>query len=384
MSADDSERKRARPPVSSQGIDALLERWVSELERDDPWSEARVEAPRGKNRANVERPSPLEETRVPPEREAPEEHAPKAHAPVKRAPAETPPHATEKVRAIRAARAEIRVQGSVVTVPQNSPVAVERTRERLVHRGTVAIRGPCAPSRAELVGLGVTEPQARALEFVLAWFGSPLDALSGGIHGGPGPGWGSWPLSGELLGRALSRWKGSDPSNFEASIGRFGIDVLDDGEGPPELSVLSVEEGHPVHGREALALLEDDVRLFAALARAGRERGAQLAQLACIIESILQPLLASAERSRETQSPAEELFSTPLALALLLHAELRLGRRGSTRFAVLARGEAGKPDGDASAGHRFVSLLQTAGRSREASEVQLILSSPELAATLAS
>ncbi|PTL81219.1 hypothetical protein [Vitiosangium sp. GDMCC 1.1324] len=393
MSAHDSERKRARPPVSSRGIEALLERWVSDLEREDPWSETRSGTPGPPNRASPEQPlPPLEEEPAPPRLKVPEQpelepsEVPQA-APSRAVPPReprtraAPAREPERGKAASAARAEIRVHGPLVTFPWDDvQVVLGRKQERLLHRGTVAVRGPCAPSREEMVRLGLTGAQALALEFVLAWFGSPFDAVDGDHPGGDGPSWGAWPLSGEALVRALARWKRRDPTSFEASLGRLGIDAVEEGQEPPALSVLDTE-GQPVGGHEALALLSDDVRLFAALARAGRERSAQLAQLECIIEHSLHPALTQAERGTESPAPAGELFPTPRALALLLHAELRLGRRGATRFAALAREEAGKTGGVERAGHRFASSLQSAGRSREASEVRRLLSSPELAVT---
>lgn len=365
MSAHDSGRKRARPPVSSQGVEALLERWVSELERGEP--------SRPPNRVAPERLPPVEEEPFPPEPQQPEE-------PERDASELAAPEERGQVAAVRAARAELRVQGTVVTFPrEDAQVVLGREGGRLVHRGTVAVRGPCAPSREELAGLGLTGAQARALEFVLTWFGSPFDAVSTDAQQGNGPCWGAWPLSGEALLQALARWKRREPSTFEARLGRLGLEVGEVGQESEGLSVLEVEEGRWRGGREALALLGDDVRLFAALAQAGRERGAQLAQLECIIEHSLHPVLAQAERSAEPSTPAGELFPTPRALALLLYAELRLGRRGSARLVTLVREELGKAGGGERAGQRFASALQAAARPREAAEVRRLLSSPELA-----
>nr|WP_244224266.1 hypothetical protein [Corallococcus sicarius] len=261
--------------------------------------------------------------------------------------------------------------------PADARVVLGNEGGRLVHRGTVAVRGPCAPSREELLGLGLTEAHARALEFVLAWFGSPFDSVSWDSQSGGELRWGAWPLSGPTLIAALAEWKRSEPAAFEARLGRLGIDVIP--EHPPEpasLRVQGVRSAPPTEGREALTVLGEDPRLVAALAQAGRERGAQLAQLESLIAQVLRPVLTSG--AAPVDAPGGP-FTTPRALALLFHAELRLGRRGVTRLMAHARERAGQPASGEHAGELFAEALRAAGRAREAAEVWRILASPELA-----
>lgn len=250
----------------------------------------------------------------------------------------------------------------------------------LLHRGTAGIRGPCAPSREEWLGLGLKNAQAHALEFVLAWFGAPFDSATGGEN----PSWGTWPFSGRALIDVLARWKHQDAAAFNAHLGRLGMDVtLGHPSSPSSLTVIDVEQGSPTGGREALSLLGKDARLLAALAQAGRERSAQLAQLRFIAEKALLPLLARAGQDAPAAEASPGLSLTPRMLALVLHAELRLGFRGASKLAALARENTGKPRAEEHSAQRFAAELHAAGRTREANEVRRILYSPELATALA-
>jgi hypothetical protein len=265
----------------------------------------------------------------------------------------------------RGAREEIRVQGQVVTFPDGARIILANEGGRPVHRGTVAMRGPCAPSREDFAELGMSGAHARALEFVLSWFGAPFDSVSWASQAAGELRWGAWPLAGPTLVAALARWKRRDADLFEARLGRLGLEVTSE---PASLRLHGVRSGATSDGRQALALLGEDPRLLAALAQAGRERGAQLAQLAALNAEVLGPLLPAGDGEA-----ADGPFTTARALALLFHAELRLGRRGVTRLVAYAR-ERSLDE----AGERLAEDLRSAGRSREASEVWRVLSTPEL------
>ncbi|MFY0562798.1 hypothetical protein ACN28E_03055 [Archangium lansingense] len=365
MKARDSERKRARPPRSSDGIEALLDQWVSELEQDAPRST------REPNRAEGERLEPLAPSPERPEPAPGSPHEPEA--------AEHPGAEKDHVEAVRTARAEIRVQGPLVTFREGAQVLFTREGGRLCHRGTVAVRGPCAPAREELLRLGVNEAQARALDFVLAWFGAPFDAVSGDSQSGENLRWGAWPLPGPALAQVLALWKQREPRAFQARLGRLGIDLQERAPEPPTLTVLDVRDGHLASGREALTLIADDLRLLAALAQAGRERGAQLALLEWLLEHALFPVLELSGQDSSPPAPPGGPFTSPRALAALLHVELRFGRRGASRLVVLAREEAGDtPGAGERAALRITRDMQATGRGREAAEMRCILSSPEL------
>ncbi|GMT98322.1 hypothetical protein KH5H1_24410 [Corallococcus caeni] len=276
----------------------------------------------------------------------------------------------------RAAREEIRFQGPVVTFPDGARVVLGNEGGRPVHRGTVAVRGPCSPSREDFMKLGLTEAQARALEFVLTWFGSPFDSVTSESQSSGEPRWGAWPLSGPTLITALAHWKQREPEAFDARLGRLGLEVTP--AQPPEpasLRFLGSRNAAPSEGRDALALFAEDPRLLAALAQAGRERGAQLAQLEALVTHVLRPLLASYTED----AAADSAFASARALALLFHAELRLGRRGVARLVAFVRERPEPPFAGEHAGERLAEDLRTTGRSREASEVWRILTSPELA-----
>ncbi|MHA7634055.1 hypothetical protein [Corallococcus sp. M7] len=249
----------------------------------------------------------------------------------------------------RAAREELQLQGPVVTFPDGVRIVLGSEGGRPIHRGTVAVRGPCAPSREELRELGLTEPRARALEFVLAWFGHPFDSVTSEPQSGGEPRWGAWPLSGPALIAALAHWKQQDPEAFDARLGRLGFD--------------------------STAPFAEDPRLVAALARAGRERGAQRAQLETLVTHVLRPMLDSCSQAETAVDAPGGLFASARALALLFHSELRFGRSGVTRLVTLARERPQPP----AAGEHLAEDLRASGRSREASEVWRILTSPELA-----
>lgn len=255
----------------------------------------------------------------------------------------------------RAAREALRLQGPVVTFPDGARVVLGNDGGRPIHRGTVAVRGPCAPSREELMGPGLTEPQARALDFVLAWFGHPFDSVTSEPQSGAEPRWGAWPLSGPTLIAALAHWKQHEPEAFDARLGRLGFDAT------------------------ALTLFAEDPRMIAALARAGQERGAQRAQLETLVTHVLRPMLDSCAQAETAVDAPGGLFGSARALALLFHAELRFGRRGVTRLVTLARERPEPPVAGEHAGERLAEDLRATGRSRDASEVWRILTTPELA-----
>lgn len=324
-----SDRKQGRPPAD---VEAWLDRWVSGLEKEEA-----APAP------SPEPPDTLE--------------APGA--------GEAPTRAQPALEAARAARAEVRVQGPVVTFPPgDAQVVLGWEGGQPFHRGSVAVRGPRAPSREAWLSAGLTPAQAQALEFVLAWHGAPFDAVAPDADGG-GPRWGAWPLAGAALVRTLARWKARDADGFEARLGCLGVDASAGTEPErPSLKVLDVESGRPLHGREALALLGEDVRLVAALARAGREPAAQLAQLEWVRERMLRPDPAAA-------------FTSPRALAVLLLVALRLGPKGAQRLVTLAK-DGGQENGGERAALRLASELKSSGRARESLEVRHALASPEL------
>ncbi|MCY1033637.1 hypothetical protein OV207_19450 [Corallococcus sp. BB11-1] len=297
------------------------------------------------------------------------------------APSAPPAQPDAASAALRAARDSIQLQGMVATLPPlGARVVMAHENGRLVHRGTVAVRGPCAPSREEFAGRGLSDAHGRALEFVLAWFGSPFDSVAWDSQSGVELRWGAWPLSGPALIAALAHWKQREPEAFEARLGQLGVDVMP--ARPPEpasLRLLGARGAPSCEGREALTLLGEDPKRMAALAQAGRERGAQLAQLESLVAQVLRPLLAScAPGATDQESPAGP-FSTARALALLLHAELRFGRRGVAKLLAHAREKPGRPASGEHAGELLAEDLRAAGRVREAAEVWRILSSPELA-----
>ncbi|MFP2899676.1 hypothetical protein [Corallococcus sp. 4LFB] len=263
----------------------------------------------------------------------------------------------------------------MVTFPDGARIVLGNEGGRPIHRGTVAVRGPCAPSREDFLQLGLTEAQVRALEFVLAWFGGPFDSVTSEPQSRGDPRWGAWPLTGPTLITALAHWRQREPEAFEARLGRLGLEATP--EQPPQpaaLRFLGSRSAAPLEGRDALAMFAEEPRLLARSPEAGRSaRPAGAA--GGLVSHVLRPILASYTED----APADSAFAPARALALLFHAELRLGRRGVTRLVAFVRERPEPPVAGEHAGERLAEELRATGRSREASEVWRILTSPELA-----
>jgi hypothetical protein len=180
------------------------------------------------------------------------------------------------------------------TTKESDFVALVAERGRFRHLGTVAFRGPCAPPREALPELGVDDVDAKALEFVAAWFGAPFDAVNVQLRGDRALSWGFWHLSGEGLADSLARWREHDRASFDACLGVTGMGVALEADASGKVAVANLcyrdeARGRVVHGEAAEALVTIDRSLVSALARSGRARAAQLAQIESVVVRALRP-----------------------------------------------------------------------------------------------
>ncbi len=291
--------------------------------------------------------------------------------------------------------ASIRVArgGATFDAATGGRVALARSGEFLRCPGGVAVRGPLAPAAAAFQGESLTAAAAKAFEFVAAWFGSPFDAVNVGPPGGSRLRWGFWGLSGDPLAWVLARWKAGDRSQFDALFARYGLDVVPlpsgtadatrDSASPPGSSpapradsfeLLVRTERRVVRGASAAAVIGSDPRRLAVLARAGRERSAQLAQIDGALRFGVQPSLALLE----ARAAAESAPATTREMAVILLLALRYGAETTGQLhadATRSTSPDAAPIGWADA---IAAGLARAGRPRAAREIHVVLASPEL------
>jgi hypothetical protein len=182
-----------REPRAASDVDALLDRWVAQLEQ--PQTALLAPAPRGT---------------------APLAPAPRGTArpdAIGRSRADAPGRSRadaaldlddRRAAATRDALARVTLEGSTARFAdeEGGEMVLVRSGQRVVHRGTVGTRGPLGLSMTELQQEGLTESQARALEFVATWFGAPFDAISATVRGAPSIEWGFWPMRRGGIARA--------------------------------------------------------------------------------------------------------------------------------------------------------------------------------------
>ncbi len=281
---------------------------------------------------------------------------------------------------VREAMARITVEGSVVRFedPLGGQVVLARVGPRTVHRGTVALRGPLGVDTARLRERGLSAAQARAFEFVAAWFGAPFDAVSA-TREAPHLEWGFWPFAQSEVARVLSRWKSATPERFDAALGAYGIDVLvarDDLRGPS----LTVTDGRGalVQGPRALQAIAGDPKRLAVMARAGRDAEAQAAQLQHAIVRIVQPLLRAPLRRGDARIAVGEVLPSARGLAAVLCAARALPSQAFDEVAAVALADVAADAAEEPLLEALARYLRVAGHASSAHDIRRALSSPEL------
>jgi len=254
-------------------------------------------------------------------------------------------------------------------------ISLSQASGQLQHRGTVAVRSRCASLDAAGREIGLPDHVMRAFEFVASWFGCPFDAVNLRGTEREALSWGFWGLTGAELAGCLQQWKRQSPQTFASYLAAFGIDVAD---GP----LLRVQiDGSTVDGRGAEWAIASEPRLLAALARAGRDRSAQKAQLDTVLATWVTPVLFqpwNPSAGRDTLT-VDTLKSAP-HMAVLLYLIRRYGRRAAVRLMHTVHTRY-RPENDQDAWlTALVRLLQSLSREHDSSEVLRISSSPELTA----
>jgi hypothetical protein len=291
--------------------------------------------------------------------------------------------APDRRAAVRDALRRIEARDSTLTFADaaGGVVVLARSGTRIVHQGTVGVRGPSGLSLRALQDHGLSEAQARASEFVAAWFGAPFDSIRVD-RAAPAASWrwGFWPLGPKETCVALAEWKARAPDSFTSMLGDYGIDVAprtDDLRGP-ELEVVDPTRERVQTGPHAFDALSRDPRRIALLARVGRHGEARDAQLRTVLHGLVQPLLRLGLTAGGTRKTVADVVSSPRSLAVFLAAQRGLDLTGIADVLVAAsRREA---DGPAEA--TLLLALQDGLRKHTsaAHAVRRTLSSPELSA----
>jgi hypothetical protein len=208
---------------------------------------------------------------------------------------------------VRDAVGTIELRGSSVVFSDaaGGTIVLGRSGDRVAHIGTLAVRGPYGLTLESLQTYGLSEAQARGLEFVAAWFGAPFDAVAvNRAEGGRSLKWGFWPLPAGDIGRAFALWKERSPVSFAGLLGDYGFDVSPgDGElSGPYVLLIDPAKGSLVRGDGALDFIARDPRRLALLARAGRHADARAAQLEVALRDVLPLFRMSLLRGQERVS----------------------------------------------------------------------------------
>ncbi len=279
-------------------------------------------------------------------------------------------------------RDTIEVRGSAIVFSDavGGTIVLGRAGERIVHLGTVAVRGPYGLALGALRKHGLSEVEARGVEFVASWFGAPFDALAvNRAEGGRSLSWGFWPLGSEDIGRVLALWKERSPASFAEMLASYGFDVVraDAHElSGPELLLLDPHRGSLLRGDQALDTIARDVRYAAILARAGRHDDAKAAQLEVALRPVLPLLRMSFAAPGKERLAIGAIASSARTVAALVLASRALDL---TRMAEILSGASAAPGADAEA-KLLAAVLTALGASRPSAALAIrrTLSSPEL------
>jgi hypothetical protein len=282
---------------------------------------------------------------------------------------------------VREALSRVTLVGSTARFAddEGGDLVLARVGQRTVHRGTVAVRGPLGLTLPMLVERGLTEPQARAVEFVAAWFGAPFDAVSATRTGDSASlQWGFWPLSRAEIARALGAWKARAPERFGAMIGVFGFDVVtrDDLRGPALMIVDP--RGAILRGDKAIDAVASDPRRLAILARAGRDEHARIAQIEQVVAAVVVPILRTPVRRGESRTSVADVVATARGVAALLCAARALDVTAFDELVRVAIADAPADGGETAIVDSIARYLRVSGHRAAAHDVRRTLSSPEL------
>jgi hypothetical protein len=264
-------------------------------------------------------------------------------------------------------------------------VSLARADDRLQHRGTVGVRGHGGAIESACQDAGLPAHVTRAFEFVAAWFGFPYDAVNVRLADGQILSWGFWGFAGDDLIRCLDEWKRTSRENFDSHLAAFGIDVSGDSRttrstGDERLTLVVKSARRAVQGRDAEWLVASQSDLLAVLARAGRDRSAQKAQIDSVIARSVNPLMFLPwNSSREQGELTLDMLTSAHAVAALLYIARRHGLRTATRLMRVVNEQCGHQSQPEDWLRALVRSLRNLNRENDAAEVLRIASSPELA-----
>ena len=347
--------------TSVTGPEAILDRWVARVELAG--ARQATDAPTGDRRT-------IAKAGV----------RGRAITPFASPPARPSPVSAERRDAVRAALAGVSVRGSSLSFadPAGGTVVLGRSGSRIAHQGTVGVRGPCGLTLDALREHGLSEAQARGVEFAAAWFGAPFDAVSlDRTDTARSMSWGFWPLGLADTCRALALWKERAPASFASILVDYGVDVLVSNDlGGPTLAVVDPARSIVVSGRQAADALSRDPRRIALLARAGRHEDARKAQVEVVVRGAVLPLLRLAIGAVAARKTVADVATGPGAVAVLLAALRALDLTGMAE--VLA--SASRVADDAFDESALVAAVEASLRDHAAASLaaRRSLSSPEL------
>jgi hypothetical protein len=284
---------------------------------------------------------------------------------------------------VRSALSRVSVHGSVVTFddPMAGTIVLARDEGSIVHQGSVAVRGPHGLTLEALRRRGLDETQARAVEFVAAWFGLPFDSLAADTAPSASVRWGFWPLRTADVARALLSWKEKAPVSFALCVGDAGIDVdaapADSSAGPTWLAADPARK-IVLRGDAALDCIVRDPRRLALLARAGRHPDARAAQIDVVVRESVQPLLSLSvpgSNGRTTIAEAARSARSLVALLLILRG---VELEGVANVLSVAAADETRPLDEAPWLESVLAALRFGSRGAIGQAARRALSSPEL------
>lgn len=284
---------------------------------------------------------------------------------------------------VRAALSRVAIHGSLVTFggPLAETLVLGRDEASIVHQGSVAVRGPHGLPLAALRQRGLDEAQARAVEFVAAWFGFPFDSLAADAAPEASLRWGFWPLHTAGVARALATWKERAPATFGACVSDAGIDVDPSScgaAGDPTWIVVDPARKIVLRGGRAVDAIVRDPRRLAVLARAGRHADGRAAQIDVVVRDAVQPLLALDVPRRSGRSTIAEMARSARSLVALLLVLRRIDLHGTADvLSIAASAETAALD-EAAWLENVLAALRFGDRGAIGHAARRAISSPEL------
>jgi hypothetical protein len=284
---------------------------------------------------------------------------------------------------VRSTLSRVSIHGSVVTFgdPMAGTIVLGCDDGSIVHQGSVAVRGPHGLTLDALRQRGLDAAQARAVEFVAAWFGLPFDSLASDATPAASLRWGFWPLRTTDAARALLSWKEKAPDSFAACVGDAGIDVdaaPADPSAAPTWIAVDPARRIVLRGEAALDAIVRDPRRLALLARAGRHPDARAGQIDVVVRDSVQPLLRLTVPGGAGRTTIAEAARSPRSLVALLLVLRGVELEGVANVLSVAAAEGARALEEAPWVESVLGALRFGSRGAIGQAARRALSSPEL------